>query len=238
MSEYVHRSRGGAAPRSPAWGKIGAAILIVAALAAAWRYTPLSDFVTAERMAGWARAVREYEWAPVAVILIYTPAAFVMFPRPLLTLLTVIAFGPWLGFTYGMAGILVSALATYYAGRLMKPETVHRIAGRHLETVETALKRHGLLVMTAIRIVPAAPFLVEGVMAGALRVKVWQYTLGTFLGMLPGVLATSVFGGQIAAALEDPSAMSWWIAGGALAVLAATMYFVRRWLASHEHGPA
>lgn len=236
MSGYVHRSHGGAAPRSPAWGKIVAAILVVAALAAAWRYTPLSDFVTAERMAGWARAVREYRWAPVAVVLIYTPAAFVMFPRPLLTLLTVIAFGPWLGFTYGMAGILLSALATYYAGRLMKPATVHRIAGRHLETVEKALKRHGLLAMTAIRIVPAAPFLVEGVMAGALRVKVWEYTLGTFLGMLPGVLATSVFGGQIAAALEDPEAMSWWIAGGALLVLGVTMYFLRRWLAGQERG--
>jgi phospholipase D1/2 len=35
------------------------------------------------------------------------------------------------------------------------------------------------------------------------RIKLWHYTLGTFLGMLPGVLATSIFGTQITAALED-----------------------------------
>jgi len=41
--------------------------------------------------------------------------------------LTVIAFGPWLGFAYGMTGLLVSAYATYYAGRLLKPRTVSRL---------------------------------------------------------------------------------------------------------------
>ncbi len=231
-------SPGKSAPRTPAWGKIGAAALAIAALAAAWRYTPLSEYITAERIIAWARAVREFPWAPVAVILIYTPAAFVMFPRPLLTLLTVIAFGPWLGFAYGMTGIIVSAVATYYAGRLLEPDTVHRLAGRHLETVEKALKRHGLIAMFAVRIVPAAPFLVEGVIAGALRIKLWHYTVGTFLGMLPGVLATSVFGGQIAAALEDPSKASWWIAGGALLVFGVLMYFLRRWLAAQERASA
>jgi phospholipase D1/2 len=165
---------------------------------------------------------------------VYTPAAFVMFPRPLLTLLTVIAFGPWLGFVYGMAGILGAAAATYYAGRQLRRETVHRLAGDHLEPLTKALRRHGLVAMLTIRILPAAPFVVEGVVAGALRVKLWHYTLGTFLGMLPGVLATTVFGDQIAAALEDPSKMSYWLAGGALAILAVTMFFLRRWATKHH----
>jgi phospholipase D1/2 len=115
--------------RQPAWGKILLVALATAALAAAWRFTPLSEFVTAERIVGLARAVRGMTWAPLVVIAIYTPAAFLMFPRPLLTLLTVIAFGPWLGFVYGMTGILVAALATYYAGRLLPRGTVKRLAG-------------------------------------------------------------------------------------------------------------
>ena len=107
--------RGPRASRKPAWGKLIGIALACAALAAAWRFTPLAELVTPERIIAWAKAVRGTWWAPVAVVLIYTPAAFVLFPRPLLTLLTVIAFGPWLGFVYGMAGILLSALATYYA---------------------------------------------------------------------------------------------------------------------------
>jgi phospholipase D1/2 len=146
----------------------------------------------------------------------------------------VIAFGPWLGFAYGMAGILVSALATYYAGRLLSRETVKRLAGERLDDLSKTARSHGLAGVTAVRIVPAAPFALEGIVAGAVRIKLWHYTLGTFLGMLPGVLATSVFGGQIAAALEDPSTINWWIVVGVVVAFVALTYFVRRWFAGQE----
>src|SRR5688572_28578170 len=87
-----------AAHRRPAWGKLIVAALALAALAAAWRYTPLSEYITGQRLSGWARAMRETPWAPMALVIAYTPAAFVMFPRPVLTLIAVIAFGPWPGF--------------------------------------------------------------------------------------------------------------------------------------------
>jgi len=225
--------RAARAGRKPAWGKLIGVALACAALAAAWRYTPLSEFVTPERIIAWARAVRGTWWAPFVVVFTYTPAAFVLFPRPLLTLLTVIAFGPWLGFVYGMAGILLSALATYYAGRIMRPRTVERLAGKHSEHAGKVLRRHGLAAMTAIRIVPAAPFVLEGILAGAMRIKLWHYMAGTFIGMTPGVLATSVFGDQITRALEDPSTINWWLVGAVLAVLALLTYAVRRWFAKH-----
>jgi uncharacterized membrane protein YdjX (TVP38/TMEM64 family) len=219
------------ARRQPAWGKILIVVLVTAALAAAWRYTPLSEYLTGQRINGWARAMRQTAWAPVLMIIAYTPAAFVMFPRPVLTLLTVIAFGPWLGFVYGMAGILVAALATYYVGRLLPERTVQRLAGDKLDDVIKALRRNGLMAMLAVRVIPVAPFAVEGLIAGAVPIKVWQYTLGTFLGMLPGVLATSVFGSQISAALEDPSTINWWIVAAVIAAMIALIWFVRRWFA-------
>jgi uncharacterized membrane protein YdjX (TVP38/TMEM64 family) len=222
---------GASGPR-PAWGKIAAFLVACVALAAAWRYTPLSELVTAQRINEWARAMREFPAAPLIVVLAYIPTAFLMFPRPLLTLMTVIAFGPWLGFAYGMVGIVVSALATYYAGRVLKKETVKRLAGRHFEGASKALRRHGLLAMTAMRIVPAAPFAVEGILAGAMRVKVWHFTLGTVLGVLPGVLAMSVFGHQIAAAFEDPSLINWWIVAAVVAAFAAMIWYVKRQLTS------
>ena len=220
--------------KKPAWGRIALVVLICAALAAAWRYTPLSELVTAERIIGWARAVRGVSWAPLVVIAIYTPASIVLFPRPLLTLLTVIAFGPWLGFAYGMAGILVAALVTYYTGRLLRRETVKRIAGERIDEMARKLRGHGLAAVTAIRLVPAAPFAIEGVIAGAVRIKLWHYMLGTFLGMLPGVLATSVFGAQLTAALEDLSTVNWWIVGALVAAFGLFTYFVRRWF-SHSY---
>ena len=37
--------------------------------------------------------------------------------------------------------------------------------------------------------------------------------LGTFLGMLPGTLTTTVFGDQIQTALQDPSRINWGLVG-------------------------
>jgi hypothetical protein len=51
--------------------------------------------------------------------------------------------------------------------------------------------------------------------------------------MLPGVLAATVFGGEIASALEEPSKVSYWLAGAALVVLAASMWWLRRWAKRH-----
>ena len=123
---------------------------------------------------------------------------------------------------------VVSALANAVTGSF---PAVKRIVGERLDDMTRRLRSHGLAAVTAIRLVPAAPFAVEGIIAGAVRIKLWHYTLGTFLGMLPGVLATSIFGTQITAALEDFSTINWWIVGAVIVAFAAFTYFVRRWFA-------
>ncbi|HWI12978.1 MAG TPA: VTT domain-containing protein [Burkholderiales bacterium] len=219
----------GAKKRRPAWARIAALVIVVGALAAAWRYTPLSEYLTHERIAGWARDARDTPWTPVAILLAYTPAAFVMFPRPLITLFAVIAYGPWLGFAYGMAGILTSAIAAYYAGRALPRDTAMRFAGDKVEPVTKVLRAHGVAAVFAMRIVPIAPHAVESVLAGTMRIKVWQFAVGTFAGMFPGVLTTAVFGGEIATALEDASRINYWLVGGVLALFAAMTWYVRWW---------
>ncbi len=216
----------------PAWGKIIAVGAVFLALFLSWRYTPLADIITAEKVVEWARAAGKARWAPLVVIAIYTPAVFLMFPRPLLTLFSVIAFGQWWGFGISLAGIMVSALATYFVGRSLPEKTVHRIAGRKLEATTKAIRRRGLMSVFAVSIAPVAPFPVVGMVAGAVHIRLWHYVVGTGLGMMPGTIATTVFAKQIEAALEDPSRINYWVVAAVLIVLIALVVFVRRWLAS------
>jgi uncharacterized membrane protein YdjX (TVP38/TMEM64 family) len=204
-------------------------VLVLAALAAAWRYTPLSEYVSAERTMAWAQAVGDVPWAPLVVMAAYTPACFVMFPRPLITLFAVIAFGSVAGFAYSILGILAAALATYFAGRALPAGTVRHIVGDRLNEMTEVLRRRGLLACFAMRIVPAAPFAVEGIAAGAVRIKLWHFSLGTVLGMVPGTLTTSVFGDQIQTALEDPSRINYWLIGGVVVFFVVLILIVRRW---------
>jgi uncharacterized membrane protein YdjX (TVP38/TMEM64 family) len=218
----------------PAWGRIALIVLVVAAMTAAWRYTPLNEHLTPERVFDWAQAFGRTWWAPIAVMAAYTPACLTMFPRPLITLFAVIAFGPWLGFVYGMSGILLAALATYYMGVRMPDETVQRLAGPKMDGIADVLRRRGLVASLAVRIVPVAPFAIEGFIAGNIRIKLTDYVLGTFLGMLPGTLTTTVFGDQIQTALEDPSRINWWLVGGVVLFFIGLIVYVRRWFARQQ----
>ncbi|MGZ8255340.1 MAG: TVP38/TMEM64 family protein [Burkholderiaceae bacterium] len=218
----------------PAWGKIVLIALVIAALSATWRYTPLREFLTPERVFDWAQTFGRKWWAPLAVIAAYTPACFTMFPRPLITLFAVVAFGPWLGFVYSMTGILLAALVTYYVGVQLPGDTVRRLAGAKMDGLAEVLRRRGLIACFAIRVVPAAPFAIEGFVAGNIGIKLRDFMLGTFLGMLPGTLTTTVFGDQIQTALEDPSRINWWLVGAVVLLFVAMILAVRRWFAKQQ----
>jgi uncharacterized membrane protein YdjX (TVP38/TMEM64 family) len=199
-------------------------------LVLAWRFTPLAQLATPDNIMGWAHDFAGRWWAPYLVIAVYTPACFVMFPRPLITLFAVVAFGTKLGVVFAVTGMLLAAEVTYFAGRLVDRGAVRRIAGPKLNRVSEILRRRGLLAVTALRLVPLAPFAVEGMVAGALRIKLWHFTLGTAIGIMPGTVATILLGDQIETALRDPGAISYWPIVGAIALLAVAAFAVRRWL--------
>ncbi|MBL8268237.1 VTT domain-containing protein [Steroidobacter sp.] len=223
-------------PRSartgPSWGKLAGVALVLIALTAVWQFTPLNEYLDGNRVTAWAREVGKSWWVPILTVLAFTPASYVMFPRPLITLFAVIAYGPIWGFVIAMTGIQVAAWTSYVAGRRLDPGTVRRMAGAKLDKILQVLRRRGLLAMTALRLVPLAPFAVEGVVAGAIRMRLWEFLLGTAIGILPGTLTSTVFGDQLSTWLEDPGRINYWAIAFVLFLLGGASWFVRRWLLS------
>ena len=217
--------------RRPAWGKLGLLALTVVALAAAWRYTPLATYVSPHRVIGFAKWLGTVRWAPLAVAVAYTPAALVMFPRPLLSLLAIVAFDLWMGGACIVAGVLGAALSTYYIGRLLPSKTVRRLAGSKFERFTGLLREHGVLTIFAANMLPTPPFAVQGIMAGAIRIPLMHYAAGTLLSLLPGLIAVLIFGHQIIVALEDPSKVSYVLIATTGIGLAVAMYLGGRWFA-------
>lgn len=215
--------------RRPAWGKIALAVLVMVGVAAAWRFTPLADYFNAHRIAGWARAARATRWAPVVLILAYTPAAFLLFPRPLLTLASVIAFGAYLGFAYAVVGILAAALVTYAVGRFVSYDKVKRIAGDTMDDAKQIFRGHAIVGVLAANMVPVPPFGVQGVIAGSMKLNVWQYLLGTLLSLLPGAVMLAIFGHQLSSVLEGKGGVSYWLLAMPLLGMAIFVFLGRRW---------
>ena len=217
--------------RRPAWGKLGIIALVVLGLAAAWRYTPLANFATPQRVLALARLLGSTTWAPIALAAAYTPAALMMFPRPLLSLVAIVAFGLWTGGACVVCGVLGAAWSTYYIGRLLPSHTVRRLAGSKFEQFTGLLRSHAIMAIFAANMLPTPPFAVQGIIAGAIRMNLWQYTLGTLLSLTPGLIAVLVFGHQIALALEDPSKASYVLIGSTAVGLGLAMYLGGRWFA-------
>jgi phospholipase D1/2 len=203
------------------------ALLLVAATAA-WRYTPLADWLTAERVVDWVETFSRYWWAPFALALVYTPASLVLFPRPLLTMAAAIAFGPWEGFAVAMAGVMFSTLVGYVVGRRVDSARVKSWGGERMQRVFRALRAEGLVAVATVCVVPLAPFFVEVVAFGALRLKLWHVMLGVFAANVPGLVASTLLGDQVHAILSHDRTLNWWIVGGVVAVLAGGAWATRR----------
>lgn len=175
------------------------------------------------------RAIRGTWWAPLVMIAAYVPCSLLLFPRPILTLVSVVSFGIRLGLAYATAGVLLAALVTYWTGRLLNRDVVKRIAGDKLDAAAKPVKAHGVVTMFAANMMPTPPFAVQNIIAGAIRMKLWEFMLGTFLALIPGMIAWGVFGNQLNAAIEEAS-VSYWIMGAAVVLLAAFMLLTRWWL--------
>jgi phospholipase D1/2 len=232
MTDNADPSDGSDLPKGPSWGKLAGITAGLLALTALWQFTPLAEYLDGNRITGWAREAGKAWWVPIVTVLAFTPASYVMFPRPLITLFAVIAYGPIWGFIIAMSGIQIAAWTSYVAGKRLDPNTVRRMAGAKLDKILQVLRRRGLLAMTALRLVPLAPFAVEGIVAGAIRMRMWEFLLGTAIGILPGTLTSTVFGDQLSTWLDDPGRINYWAIALVLLLLGGASWFVRRWLLS------
>jgi len=220
-----------AAPRFPLrrFAMASSAIIGTAfVLALVWTRTPLSSWVTLERAQAWADWFTDRWWAPLVVVAAYTPAAVLMFPRWIITIAAVMAFGAWRGFALGTVGMLVAAVMTFLPGRIVGRERVQRFTGPRLRRIAQFLHRRGLLAVMMVRVVPVAPFPVVNLAMGALRVPLRHFVLGTAVGIMPGMLAATVLSDQLAAALEEPSSINAWYVAGAVLIIAGLAYFAQR----------
>lgn len=227
---FAHEESESTAQGRPAYALLGGVFAALVGLALAWRYTPIADVVTAESVVEFTQAFARNWWAPLVLVFAYTPASMVMFPRPLITLAAVVTFGAWSGLAYAMTGVVLAGVAGYAIGRLFHRDTARRLAGPRLSRVSGLVKRRGIVAVALVRLVPIAPYLVVNVVMGAMRIRLRDFVVGTFLGMLPGALAATVLSDQLAAALQDPAKVNGWLVAAAIAGFASLAFIGKRLL--------
>ncbi len=210
---------------------LGAAILAVLLLiAAAWRWTPLGEWVDVPTLVERMAALRYEPLAPLAVIGGYLLAGLVLLPVTVLIVVTVVTFGPLAGFALSLAGAFLSALSTYGIGHALGRGLVRRLAGSRLNRLSRWLGRRGLPAMIAVRILPLAPFTVVNMVAGASHIRLRDFALGTLIGMAPGIVAITLFTDRLEATIRRPEPGEFALLSAVIAAIAVAAILLRRWL--------
>jgi phospholipase D1/2 len=207
-------------------------LLALLSLAAAWRWTPLGEWVDFELVAGGVAAVGAHPLAPLIVMAIFVVLGLFLFPVTLLIAATAFAFSPLLAFLYSMAGCLSSAGVSYGLGRLLGRETIARIASPRFNRLSRMLVRRGLVAVVTIRFLPVAPYTVVNIAAGAFHIRFRHFMLGTLIGMAPGVMAVTLFADQLEAAVRDPRPENIAVLVLVVLVIIGAVLGVRKWLAT------
>jgi uncharacterized membrane protein YdjX (TVP38/TMEM64 family) len=188
--------------------RLGLILLVLLALSAAWRWTPLGEWLSLERISGWIDHLRGSPSAPFIILGGYIVGSLVLVPVTAMILATAFTFGPILGFGYSLSGCLLGAVVTYICGWLVGRDTVGKLSGSRVNRISRRLGKHGLSTVATVRLLPIAPFTLVNLVAGASHIRFRDFIFGTILGMAPGILAITFFEHQLERAIREPGAKS------------------------------
>jgi len=207
------------------------ALVVVLGLAIAWTATPLRHWLDVDGVVSELQRFGQ-AFGPVAATLGFALAMTLAVPLTFLTLVALVAFGPWAGFGCAMVGALLGAAASYGIGAFLGHEVLVRLAGSRINLLSQRMATRGLVAVILVRMVPVAPFAVINMVAGASHIRLRDLVLGTAIGMTPGMLAMMVFVDQITEALRAPTPLTFALLGATVLLIAVGAWGLQRWLRS------
>ncbi|WFU15362.1 VTT domain-containing protein [Bradyrhizobium sp. CB3481] len=177
---------------------VGGLAAALGGLALAWQYTSLHDFTDIGFVSSVISQPARTQFAPLFAVAAFVLGGLVVFPVLVLIAATAAALGPWMGFFSAGAGVLLSALTLFAIGRALGQARLQRLLGRRAGRVQSRIIGKGVVAVAMIRMVPIAPFSIVNVVAGASKLSLRDFMLGTVLGMAPGIAVMAALGAQIA----------------------------------------
>ncbi|KAA2215203.1 VTT domain-containing protein [Teichococcus oryzae] len=188
----------------PLWTRIALVALPIVLLGLAWQYTPLSGFLNPETFSSSMQQANG-AWGPALALGLFMLLGLLAFPVNVLIVATAAAFGIWPGLAYAAVGAMVSALLTYLVGRKVGPALLRKIIGPRINRISRGIARNGIMAVTMVRLMPIAPFTVVNLVAGAVRIPLLDYMVGTALGLAPGLVLMTALGDRLLRIMTDPS---------------------------------
>jgi len=160
--------------------------VLLGALAASALLLPAADWLAAA--IDWIDAHRDVAWA--VYIGAYVCAAVLLIPGSILTLAAGFLFGLPLGVALVSAGSVLGATAAFLVGRFFARDWVaERIAQLpKFQALDHAARQDGFMIVFLARLSPLFPFNLLNYGLGITGVRLRDYFLASWIGMLPATV--------------------------------------------------
>jgi len=184
---------------APAWRRWLPLVVLAAVLAlVVWqgwhRYLTL-EFIAAERDALMAFVAGRYVTALLVYMLVYVAVVALSLPGgALLTITGGFLFGWALAGTLTVIAATLGAVAVFLIARTAFGESLAARAGAWLDRLRAGFQEDALHYLLFLRLVPVVPFWLANLAPALLGMKLGQYSLATFIGIIPGTYAFAVIG--------------------------------------------
>ena len=160
-------------------------------------------------------------YAIALFISLYTFLTIIGIPGTVLTVAGGLAFGLVWGTFLSVIGATLGALGAFWTARYLLRNLAEKKFGEYqlLCYLQKAVKQHPFRFVLTLRFVPITPFNLINFLFGLTPLHWLPYTLGTFLGILPGTFAYTWLGVSGREALQGRDHVSFFLALGFLALL-------------------
>ncbi len=152
----------------------------------------LSDFVTANLIL-----------TLLGFMTIYAVLVGISFPGAgFLSIFGGFLFGTFMGGAANVIGATLGATAIFLAARYAIGDALTQKAGPYMKKFEKGLKENELSYLFILRLIPAFPFFIVNIVPALFDVKLRNYILSTFFGIIPGALVYASIGDGIGAVFD------------------------------------
>lgn len=186
----------------------------------------LQQLATAIRAMGW--------WAPlISIALMILQSVIAPLPGSLVAAVNGVVFGVWWGSLISWIGGMAGAIVTFWFGRWFRERLSERWARSHtLHMIERLGQQHGFWIVVIARVTPLISLDAIGYLAGISQMRFRDYLLANAIGVLPGMVAYTVLGHDLAFARD-----SVWRIGVVLTVVMIGFLLGRWWLTQQPVQP-
>lgn len=172
--------------------RIGAVIIFIISAFIFVMYFKLYDFSRVREIVSSTGS-----WAPFVFTVFCVIRPIVILPIGLFSVLGGVMFGAFWGTVYTILGSTIGSVIAYYMARYWGKDWVEGFLKGNMTKLDEHCREKGFVVTFLMRVIPILPCDVVSYICGLSEIKLKDFVLGTFLGIIPGTFIYSYFGNSL-----------------------------------------